>query len=88
MSFFDRTPAKYADDDLPWIGAKEITSFAGRAANDNSAADGMARGRFGGAHRTLLAKTASWGLPMAAFASGLTAALVVTGLGEFLGLGG
>ena len=85
MSYFERTPAKHADDDLPWIGAMEITSFNGYAANDNGAGEVKGRQRSGILQR---AKAAGWALPMAAFASGLTAALLVTGLGEFLGVGG
>ncbi len=62
-----------------WIGAAEITSFNGVLANDN----GPGTGR-----RSRPRKSATWALPAAAFASGLTAALVVSGLGEWLGFAG
>lgn len=59
------------------FGAREINVFSGSAANDNGpGGPTSARKRFGG-----------WGLPLAAFASGLTAALIVSGLGDLLGVG-
>ena len=63
----------------PILGALEITSFDGQPANDNGPG-GAVRPRRG--HRP-----AGWGLPVAAFVSGLTAALVVSSLSDFLGIG-
>ena len=62
----------------PMLGAREITSFDGCAANDNGTAG----------ERPRPPQIAGWALPMAAFAGGLTAALVVTGLSDLLGFVG
>ncbi len=62
------------------LGAREITSFDGFAANDNGA-DGL---RKRGPGRS----PSWWTLPAIAFTSGLTAALIVSGLSDWLRFNG
>lgn len=63
-------------DQSPPLGAIELTSFDTPAANDNAAHRG----------RTQPKPPAGFGLPAVAFASGVTAALIVAGLGHLLGI--
>ena len=60
----------------PHLGALEITAFDGTPANDNGS----------GLPRPKSRKSAGWRLPAAAFVSGLTAALLVSGLSDLLGI--
>lgn len=78
MSLFERTTEALAPQ--KYLGAREITSFGGSAANDN----------VGGAVANRVAATSAgrWILPAIAFTGGLTAALIVSGLGDWLGLTG
>jgi hypothetical protein len=62
--------------DLPYLGAREITSFDGELANDNT--DDNA------AHRK--PARPAYGLPIMAFATGLGAASFVTFAQHLLGL--
>ena len=62
-------------DHSPPLGAIELTSFDQPAANDNNA-DGVPR---------RAPKPAGFALPAVAIASGLTAALIVTGLSHLFG---
>ena len=74
MSHYSRiAPDRLASTPL---GALEITSFAGHAANDNGDADSSST------HR----KRAGFGLPAAAFFTGLGAAAVVAAAGQIFGL--
>jgi hypothetical protein len=65
-----------APADLPYLGAREITSFDGALANDNDTSGSSAR----------KPKRAGYGLPIMAFASGLGAASVATFAQHLLGL--
>lgn len=78
MLLYERTIKELAPQN--YLGAREIKSFDGTIANDN----GM-----GGAYQVGRAKSGRWWvLPAVAFTGGLTAALIVTGLGDWLGLAG
>jgi hypothetical protein len=61
----------------PPLGAREITTFDGRAANDNGDSGVQVRAR----------QPAGFGLPAMAFFSGLGAAAVVALAGQMLGIG-
>jgi hypothetical protein len=65
-----------APADLPYLGAREITSFHGVLANDNGSSGTPTR----------KAARAGYGLPIMAFASGLGAASVATFAQHLLGL--
>ena len=79
MSQFNRASGSRLPE-TDWLGAAEITSFDGTLANDNGPGQQRSRPR--------ARSKANWALPAAAFASGLTAALVVSGLGEWFGFAG
>ncbi len=85
MSQFRRSHSKHSQTAA--LGAREITSFDGWLANDNSAGGSGARPRRSGG-LTLPRRLHDWKLPAAAFVCGLTAALVVSGLGDFFGIMG
>ena len=77
MSLFERTAKQLAPQN--YLGAREIVAFGGRAANDNGPASSQA---------TRSRPDRWWVLPAVAFSGGLTAALIVSGLGEWLGFAG
>lgn len=78
MTLYERTMRGLeAQNDL---GAREITSFDGYAANDNGADGTPMRGPRRSASR--------WALPAIAFTGGLTAALIVSGLSDWLNFNG
>jgi hypothetical protein len=67
--------SQLAPSQLPYLGAREITSFDGTLANDND----------GTLAKPLRPLRAAYGLPIMAFASGLGAASVVTFAQHLLG---
>lgn len=78
MTLYERTMREI--ESQKDFGAREITSFDGPAANDNCADGSPKRGP---------RRSASWWtLPAIAFTGGLTAALIVSGLSDWLHLGG